>query len=426
MLILYQWITARFTKPVERFLQNRLQKGKEDALRLDERKGRTEKRRPDGLVFWVHGASIGEAQSALILIQRLLSQNSQLHILVTTGTVTSAQYLQDRLPERAFHQFYPVDNPVWVERFLDHWRPDGVFWMESELWPNMLLAIQNRKIPAALINARLSQRSYTLWRFLKASAQKILSSFHLIIAQTPDDERRYRELGADNVQFSDNIKYSARALPCDETQLKTLTALLSHRPCWVFASTHAGEEEMATRIHQRLKNLFPELLTILIPRHPQRGADIEILCKQTGVCITRRTDNKIPPTEDTDIYIADTLGELGLFYRLTPIACIGRSFSNDGGGGHNPIEAAQLRCAILYGPDVQFQKNIYEEMQNAEAALQVANEEQLADRLQTWLQNEDKCESMRENAYRFAIHKEGAIDRIMGILSPLIQEMTAP
>ena len=342
LLQFYRWLTDRLEKPLQKLVQNRIKQGKEDASRVDERYGHPGKARPKGKLIWLHAASVGEAQSALILIDTLLGRLNDVHILVTSGTKTSASLMEKKLPDRAFHQYYPLDHPAWVQRFLEHWKPNLVFWMESELWPNMLLNIHCRNIPAILVNARLSNTSFRRWNFFKNGAADILQTFSLILTQTARDSVRFQELGAGSVVVTDNLKYSARPLPCPEDAFKPLSAAIGARKTWLFASTHAGEEAMACRLHQILKNAYPDLLTIIAPRHPERGTDVDDLCKAQGLkTILRGQDHALPDAE-TDIYIANTLGELGLFYRLVPIACIGRSFSDDGGGGHNPVEAAQL------------------------------------------------------------------------------------
>ncbi len=421
MLKFYRFLTDIGRPALVSLLTRRANKGKELPERLEERKGVPGRERPETALVWVHAASVGEAQSALILINELLKYNDKLHILVTTGTVTSAELMEKKLPERAFHQFYPLDNVEWVESFLNHWRPDLILWMESELWPNMLQAIKERNIPAALINAKLSDTSYRNWRFVKGAARTLLSSFSLILTQTEKDAGRFRALGAHNAISTDNLKYSARALPASDEALKSLTGSIGNRPTWLYASTHDGEEALACRIHQTLKNEFPELLTIIIPRHPERGEAVKNEIESYNLSVVLRGDTKRLPEYETDIYVADTLGELGLFYRAAPIACIGRSFSNDGGGGHNPIEAAQLNCAILHGSNVQNLQQIYDEIEDAEAAIQVNSEQELAAMIADFLSDERKLQKYQESGLKFAREKEAVIERVWEALLPLLE-----
>ena len=425
MLTLYTALTKRAAPWLERLLDKRLARGKEHPARLNERKGIASQPRPDAPLIWLHAASVGESQSALILINRLIETNPKLHILITTGTLTSSQYLETRLPKRTIHQFIPLDHPDWVARFLDHWQPNAALWIESELWPNMLAAIKSRNIAAALINARLSKKSFCLWRLSKRSITPLLNTFSLILAQNKGAHDRLQKLGAHHTILSDNIKYSAQALPHNNNDLKHLAAHIGKRPLWLFASTHSGEEDMACRIHQILKNTYPDLLTILVPRHPERGKTIAQLCKIYGLnALNRATGGKTHalPDEDTDIYIADTLGELGLFYRITNIAVIGRSFSDDGGGGHNPIEAAQLNCAILHGPKVQFQQELYDDMQIDGACLMLQDEQALVKALQNLLTNESERNDLQRTSYNFAKQKNTVIDNVMEHLDPFIKK----
>ncbi len=425
MLFFYRFITRFCDRPLRILLQRRLAAGKEDPARLDERRGVASIKRPEGPLGYIHAASVGEAQSALILIDRLLQNDPDLHILVTTGTRTSAQLMAKKLPKRAFHQFYPLDHPRWVERFLDHWQPDFVIWMESELWPNMLGAIRVRNIPAALVNARLSDKSFRVWRLFKRTAKHILSAFTIILAQTDLDKERFEILGHASIHTTGNLKYSANALPCDDSALAKLQTDIGKRPVWVYASTHKGEETLACRAHKTLKKRYPDLLTILVPRHPERRADILEQCADEGLNLQLRGEEKAPITPDTDIYIADTLGELGLFYRLAPIAMIGRSLSDDGGGGHNPIEAAQLDCAVLYGKDVQYQQEIFNDMAASESALRVEDEDALTDILNKLLGDTEFCSLYQDKALKFAREKEGVIDRVWDALAPLVKEASS-
>ena len=423
MLPIYTYCMRAGEYFIRSTLLRRQKAGKESQERFDERLGIPGKTRPDGALIWVHAASVGEAQSALTLIKTLLHTHKGLNILVTTGTLTSAEMMEKNLPDGAFHQFYPVDHPDWVASFIDHWSPDLVLWMESELWPNMLMEIQKRDIPAILVNARLSSGSYKRWKLFGGSIQKLLGTFDAILCQTETDAQYFQKLGAQNVHVTDNLKYSAQPLSASDEDLKALSAVLGHRPCWVYASSHAGEEEMAARIHATLQSSLPELLTIIAPRHPERRDDIAEDLKGTSLNIVFRGENKTLPTEDTDIYITDTMGELGLFYRAAPVACIGRTFSNDGGGGHNPIEAAQLNCAILHGPKVQNLQEIFDEMNQDGAALQSVNEQKLADQIHHLLSDEKTCHEQQQKAYEFAKQKEQVIDTVMVHIAPRLETL---
>ncbi|MCB1556340.1 MAG: 3-deoxy-D-manno-octulosonic acid transferase [Alphaproteobacteria bacterium] len=419
MLKAYALLTRAAGPFLRILLRRRARRGKENPVRLSERTGNPSRPRPEGPLVWLHAASVGEAQSALVLIAALLSANPALHILVTTGTVTSADLMARRLPPRALHQYYPLDHPAWAARFLDHWRPDAALWLESELWPNMLRALKKRDIPAALINARLSERSAARWRKASASIRTLLESFAIILCQTPGDATIFESLGGRHVQATGNLKYAAAPLPCDKQDYDILAERIKDRPVWLYASTHAGEEDIACRLHAHLQKTFPTLLTIIVPRHPERRAAIQAMCSEHNLCAALRTETRLLPTPDTEIYIVDTLGELGLFYRLAPLACIGRSFSRDGGGGHNPLEAAQLGCAVLHGPHIQNLQAIYDEMDSAGAALLIKNEEDFEKRLEKLLQDEEGLAALQERGLRFARAKADGLIDVLAALAPL-------
>ncbi|MCC6598168.1 MAG: 3-deoxy-D-manno-octulosonic acid transferase [Alphaproteobacteria bacterium] len=420
MINLYKALMRSGEPILGAFLKQRLKKGKENPNRIAERKGITALKRPSGRLGWIHAASVGEAQSALILIERLLNRDKDLHILLTTGTLTSSVLMEKKLPQRAFHQFYPLDHPAWVARFLNHWEPDFILWMESELWPCMLTEIRKRRIPASLVNARLSPDSLRKWRFTRSFAENILKTFQSVLCQTDLDATAFRQLGAVNVHVTDNLKYSATPLLTTPADIELVKNAVDGRPCWVYASTHKGEETLAARVHMHLKETFPNLLTILIPRHPERRADIAATLKSTQLALQLRGETRTPPAAETDIYIADTLGELGLFYRIAPIACIGRSFSDDGGGGHNPIEAAQLDCAVLHGPHVQNLQEIFDQMNDAGAAKKLTDEGALYDELLSLLSTPDLLAKRRAAALDFAKQKEDVIYAVIKHLEPII------
>ncbi len=406
----------------ESLLQKRIKRGKELPERIHEKQGISKLDRPPGQLVWLHAASIGEAQSALILIDKLNERTPDLNILVTTGTVTSARVLEDKLPKNAIHQFYPLDHPEWVKSFLDNWSPDLVLWLESELWPNMLHEIRERRIPAALINARMSPRSYRLWHLARPLARQALDTFEIILAQTAEDAERLTSLRAKNITVTDNLKYSAKPLTFDPAQRETLQKEIGKRPLWLFASTHKGEEEMATRLHVILKKHLPGLLTIIVPRHPERRDDIKTALADYDVAVSFRGEKKHTPNPQDDLYIADTLGELGLFYCLCPLACIGRSFSDDGGGGHNPLEAAQRGCVVLHGPNIQNLRQIYDEMDGYGAALRVAHESAMTGMLLDLLKDPSRIKALQEKGLQFSKEKAGVIEKVMSTLEPLLQK----
>jgi 3-deoxy-D-manno-octulosonic-acid transferase len=330
------------------YLRRRVAKGKEIAERLAERQGHGAVR-PAGRVIWCHAASNGETLSLLPLMEALAKQDHALSFLITTGTVTSARLLEQRLsPElapRTQHRFLPLDVPRWVARFLDGWRPDLAVIVESELWPNMLAAADRQGVPMALINARMSARSARGWGWVPGFARALLGRFAVILAQTEADAARFATLAGRPVPCWGNLKYAAPPLPADPAELARLTLAWEGRPVWLAASTHPGEDEVILAAHRLLAPDHPALLTVIVPRHPQRGPDIAALAGDLPV-VRRGAGQDAGP--GVAVYVADTLGELGLFYRLARVALIGGSLVPH--GGQNPLEAARLGCPIITGP----------------------------------------------------------------------------
>lgn len=418
-LKLYKFLTHCSTGALTEFLKRRLKRGKEDESRLNERMGSPTKTRTKGHLVWFHAASVGEAQSVLILLKTFRQTFPAINFLVTTGTVTSSNLMEKRLPDWAIHQFYPVDHPKWVKQFLDHWQPDMAIWIESELWPNMMMEIKQRQFPIALVNARMSNRSLKRWRLFPNTARSLMNVFDLFLAQTEKDAKAYKTLGAQNVRMTDSLKYAADPLPVDENELNRFNRALETRIGWLYSSTHDGEEEIAFDIHRDLKPNFPTLLTIIVPRDPARAESIIVKAKNKNLVVHQRSQNMAPPDPETDIYLADTFGELGLFYQLSGLSCIGRSFSNDGGGGHNPIEAAQLRCAILHGPNVQNFSKVFNDMNAERAAIRCETPDELKHMLARLFFNTDNIYHLQESAFRFAQEKTKVLDHIITELQPL-------
>lgn len=424
MNTIYKYITIFLTPLIKVLAARRLKSGKEHKQRHLERYGVPSIPRPKGNLVWFHGASVGEAQSILVLIDRLTATHPDLSILVTTGTLTSANLMEKRLPQNAFHQFLPYDQHNWVERFLNAWQPNLVFWVESEIWPNLLNGIKKRKIPAVLLNARMSEKSFLNWKRCHSWIKDILSVFQLCLAQSSTDARYLEKLGALKVVDAGNLKFAAKPLPYDHKKMDTLKTLVGGRKTLLFASTHAPEEEIAGRVHRELaaKNNIAGLLSIIVPRHPERGADIKLALSETGLNVAQASQHE-EITDKTDIYLADTLGELGQFYRLCNIVFIGNSLTDTPGGGHNPIEAAQLDCAIIYGPHMFNFDLIHREMQAAQASLYVKNMGELISQAHELLTNDQKAATLSLKAQRYAQEKADCLENVWQQISPMIEKL---
>lgn len=415
---LYRAATGMAGPLIERHLRKRLARGKEDSERFQERLGQPGLRRPDGPLVWIHAASNGEAMSALPLVDRLLARDRAGSVLVTTGTVTSADLMARHLPDRAIHQYAPVDRPAWVRSFLTHWRPDAGIWVESEFWPALIWAMRDAGRPVALVNGRVSARSMARWRRIPGVAGDLLEGFDPCLAQGEAEATRLRALGATGAEFVGNLKLSAAPLPADPDQLAALKARLADRSVWVAASTHPGEEEIVAEAHVAIKANRPDALTILVPRHPRRGPEIAAMLRADGLTVARRAaEEKI--SADTDILLADTLGELGLFYRLAAIALIGGSLRG-GHGGHNPIEPALLECVPLFGPDMANFETVATDMLDAGGAARILDASDLARRVTALLKDSEAHAAMADAVGAVAGEGAGAADRVMARLAPIL------
>lgn len=344
------WATAAtFAAPaLPFFLRWRQTRGKEIASRVREKMGFASQPRPLGAVIWFHAASVGEVVSILPLVENCLRQNARVTALMTTGTVTAARMVAQRTVQEAriVHQFVPLDVPRWGKRFLSHWRPQAAVFTESELWPNLIGLCHERNLPVALVNGRMSPVSFKKWCNAPCIARRMLDRFAWIAPRSSEDARHFEALGARNLLACGDLKTVAHALPVQEDALQKLQTYIGKRPLFLAASTHDGEEEDIRKSLEQLRNDVPDLLTLVVPRHPERGAVVSSLFSGAP----RRSLGQLPEKTDS-VWVCDTLGELGLFYRLAPMVFIGNSLPDvKGGGGHNPLEPARLDCALATGP----------------------------------------------------------------------------
>lgn len=399
LLGLYLAWSARGARAfAERRLRERVPAGKEDPARLNERRGIASRPRPAGPLVWFHAASVGESVAVLELIRRLLDDSPDLHVLITTGTVTSAAVMADRLPDRAIHHYAPLDAVPFVAAFLDHWRPDVAIWTESELWPALVVETDRRDIPMLLLNARMSKASADKWRFARGIARNLLGRFRQALVQDNLTMVYLRRLGmpVERMTVAGSLKEGSAALPCNEAERATIAGELAGRPVWLAASTHPGEEKLVLRAHRLARRSSPRLLLFLVPRHPDRGDEIAAMLQADGWRFTRRAAGE-DPEEEAAVYLADTMGELGLWYRLAPISFVGGSLVAV--GGHNPFEPASLGSAILHGPYVANFADIYRRLSDAGAARLVSSPEKLAGEV-TQLLSPDQAALMASGAWQ--------------------------
>jgi 3-deoxy-D-manno-octulosonic-acid transferase len=395
----------------------RKRQGKEDEHRRAERFGQASTPRPEGALVWVHAASVGETNAVLPLINRFTSSYPDLSVLLTTGTLTSARLAAQRLPTRALHQYIPLDVPQFVARFLDHWRPDLAIFTESEFWPNLVLAAQTRGIPLALVNGRMSPRSYRRWRGNPGFSVPIFSAFDLVLAQNERLAERFKVLGARNVLTAGNLKIDSPPPPADPTELQRLTAALAGRPVMVAASTHEGEEAVVAAAHQRLAREIDGFCTIIAPRHPERGAGIADWLKSQGMNAAQRSTGALP-TLQSDIYVADTIGELGTLYALSPVSFIGGSLIAH--GGQNPIEAIRHGSAVLTGPHFENFRDAYEALLRHKGAIEVRSADDIVVQVSQLLRDRGKLDDMNAGATAALGMLGGALERTLASLNQYV------
>jgi 3-deoxy-D-manno-octulosonic-acid transferase len=414
----YRRLASAATPLTSILLAKRLKRGKEHPARIGERRGETAVPRPAGPLIWTHGASVGEMLSLMPLIEWLRGKGFA--VLVTSGTLTSAILAERRLPQGVIHQFIPIDAPKFIARFLEHWRPNLALFSESDLWPNLIIESAGRGIPLILVNARLSEQSFHRWRYAPTTIASLLRRFDLCLAQSELDADRYAHLGAPRVNVTGNLKLDAHALPADSQKLEAMQAAIAGRPVIAAASTHPGEEVLVIDAHIRLRHSFPGLITLIAPRHPERGPGILDLAKLAGFSAAMRSSGELP-SPGTDVYVADTIGELGLLYRLAPIVFMGGSLVRH--GGQNPIEAAKLGAAILHGPHVWNFTEIYAALDAAHGAERVTDVGKLTVRFGAWLTDAGERTAVSEAALRTVELLGGALERTLAALEPYLMQL---
>lgn len=415
LLLLYRGFGHAVAPLLPLLFARRARRGKEDAGRRGERFGRASRPRPDGPLVWLHAASVGEMNASRPLVRALRRRG--LVVLMTTGTVTSARIAAAEADPGVIHQFVPYDTPPGIGRFLDHWRPDLAITAESEIWPTTISTLARRDIPLAIASATMSPRSAAGWRRMRPFARTIFSRIPLCLAQTAEDAERLRELGAPQVEVCGNLKFDGGDLPVDASALDALTQALGGRPVWLAASTHEGEETLVAEVHEALRGDLPGLLTVIVPRHPERGAAIAAALEARGLRLTQRSQGLLPDP-DCDIYLGDTIGEMGLYYRVAPVAFIGKSLVPE--GGQNPLEAARLGAAIVTGPHVFNLLDIYTPLFEAEGAAIVRDAGELADAVRALLGDRRLASERAAIAADVAKAGRGALDASLAALAPLL------
>lgn len=404
-------------------LRLRERRGKEDPARRLERLGVPTLKRHDSPVIWVHAASVGEVNSAVPLIKAIGKQRPDLSFLLTTGTASSARSVASQLPDRTSHQFLPLDAPRFIGRFLDYWKPCiGVF-VEQEIWPNLVTETHRRGIAMAIVNGRMSERSYVRWRKRADMARFLFSKFDLVLAQNEIFASRLKSLGATSVRDIGNIKIDAPPPPVDDEKRRSLVGALRDRERFLAASTHDGEERLIGEAHRTLAKAFPRICTIIAPRHPERGTAIEQQLVHDGFKVSRRSRGELPAPE-TQIYLADTLGELGTLYATCDVAFIGGSIVPR--GGQNPIESVRHDSVVLVGPHRFNFEDFYGALFAQDAALAVSNAADIAQVVGQLLTDRSRHREINNNAQTALRGLTGGLDRAVLALLPLLPRTQPP
>jgi len=400
------------------YLNDRAERGKEDAARLGERFGRYTQTRPAGILVWLHAASVGESGVALALIEGLAAQNASLSFLLTTGTRTSADLVARRAPARTTHVYVPLDRADCVRRFLEYWRPDVGVFVESELWPNLILEAEARGVKLALVNARMSPRSLKRWTRWRAAGRRLVGAFSYVSAADARTKDALAELRPAPLGAPGNLKLAAPAPRVDAAARAALAAEIGARPVWLAASTHAGEDEIVLMAHNLLRADFPDALLIIAPRHPDRGGFIASLADEAP----KRSTGAGPNAHG--VYIADTMGELGTLYDLAPVSLVAGSLLPHL-KGHNPIEPAKLGSAILTGPYVESFQDLFAAMSAAGAAVIVTDAASIAAHVAELWRVESQRAKQLEAARSVTAQGADAFERTVDAVIALIPS-TAP
>ena len=409
----YRSITHAIAPLTPLILKIRERRNKEEPTRRNERFGLPAHARPDGTLVWMHAASVGETNAVIPLIEELRRLRPRTNILLTTGTVTSARVATSRLAGLAIHQYVPLDVPKYVERFLNHWQPNLAVLVESEIWPNLIQSTAARHIPLVLVNGRMSKGSFRNWRRNIDVARPLFSRFKAILAQDRIFAERLIALGGANVSVAGNLKIDSPPLPVNQATRSTLERQLGDRPILLAASTHDAEEEILADAHSTLRATHPRLITIIAPRHPDRGAAIAERLRTLGYTPRQRSTGQEPDTRGTKptdgIYIADTLNELGTLFAIAPVAFVGKSLSREP-GGHNPIEAVRHGAIVLTGPGWNNFTESFTALLKSGGAIEVRSSAEIATAAARLFDDDNERARMRKSA-------ETAINALTGALA---------
>ena len=414
----YRWAGVAAYPAVSTLVSLRAARGKEERARKSERYGYASAPRPEGPLVWVHAASVGETNAVVPLIKEISRRG--ITVLLTTGTVTSATIARSRLEHEVIHQYVPLDLKPVVDRFLEYWQPDLALFAESEIWPVTIMELGRRHIPQILVNARISDRSFRRWSMAPRLASALFENMSLVIAQSDADAQHFQELGALPVLISGNLKADSDMPPADPLTLARLKTQLSGRSTWAAISTFDGEEKAAAQVHKALKARM-DLVTIIVPRHPERCDEIEEMLASEGLNVARRSRND-GIVAGTDVYLGDSIGEMSLYLQMTEIAFVGRSLTAN--GGQNPLEPAMMGCAVLSGGHVGNFRESYQTLARNGSARMVRDTEMLAKAVYYLVTNEAARHAMIDAGLQTVHQMRGALQATLRGLEPYINPLT--
>lgn len=419
LLRLYSGLMRLGSPLLRLYLARRAAMGKEDKSRLSERFGKASLPRPDGKLIWIHGASVGETLTALPIINWILETDKTAHVIFTSGTVTSAEMLKQRLPERAFHQYLPADTPAYAKSFLTHWRPDLCLWFESDIWPNILRATKARNIPMQLLNARLSKNSREGWMKRPKTAKALFGLFTDTLPADDGTAKFLSEILGRRIETFGNLKITAARLPASDKDCKHIRSFIETRYYnWCAASTHDGEDEIILDAHLEVLMQFPKASLTLVPRHPERAEDIIAHLEKRKLSYARWGDT---PSKAVDVLLVDRMGKMGAVYSTSRIVLMGGSLLPHL-RGHNPMEPAHFNCGIINGPYVSSFQSVFDNMNKIKAAylLESPDVHSIAACVQGWFQYEGTLARHAQKARSFTTLNDELLTQVTDHLSPFI------
>lgn len=414
MLTIYKYAIYLLIPLIKINLSIRIKKNKEEKLRIKERFGKSNKLRPKGNLIWIHAASVGEFNSATGLINILLKKNK---ILITTNTVTAYYYCKKIFGNKVIHQYAPIDHAPWVKKFIEHWSPKLVIWIESDLWPNTIRIISQKNIKSVLLNLRVSPKSFERWTISKQSFAKILNYFNEVFAQSKNDLQKIKNLTPRKIKYVGNLKLTSLPIKINKDNFLKIKKITASKKIILIASTHRNEENLILKSINKTLSLNKNLILLIIPRHPNRSLEVLKIVKKfiPESSLLSNYNSKFK----SKCLIVNSLGEMSIYYKICEIVILGGSFINM--GGHNPLEPAKLNCSILTGPSIYNWQNIYEEMFKNNACIVCKSEKELIKNFNIILKNNRLKKRLMKNALRYSKQNQSILKDILKTINPLLK-----